>query len=96
MLKTHGLYFETKACDPITLQGKKEIVPHCVLKESGLQSRLEAAEKIGFTPYTGRQKELDQLKFAFGNLSKNEGHLVTILGEAGIERAASFSNFVNS
>jgi len=97
-LRLIGPYFETKACDPIKLQGKKEVVPYSVLKESGLQSRLEAAEKIGFTPYTGRQKELDQLKSAFETVSQGGGHLVTISGEAGIGKSRllfEFREFLN-
>lgn len=98
-LRLIGPYFETKACDPIKLQGKKEVVPYSVLKESGLQSRLEAAEKIGFTPYTGRQKELNQLKSSFEIVSQGEGHLVTISGEAGIGKSRilfEFREFLNS
>lgn len=98
-LRLIGPYFETRACDPITLQGKKEIVPYCVLKESGLQSRLEAAEKVGFTPYTGREKELQQMKSAFQNVLNGEGYLLTISGEAGIGKSRllfEFRDFLNS
>lgn len=98
-LRLIGPYFETQACNPIKLQGKKEIVPYCVLKESGLQSRLEASEKVGFTPYEGREKELNQLKSTFENVLQEEGHLVTILGEAGIGKSRllfEFREFLNS
>jgi serine/threonine protein kinase/predicted ATPase len=86
-------YFEMKAHEPIVLQGKKEILPFSVLKESGLQSRLEAAEKTGLSPYTGREKELNSLKSALDSVKNGEGQLVTISGEAGIGKSRLLFEF---
>ena len=38
------------------------VTPHCVLGESGLESRLEAPDRGGLTPYTGRAAELAALQ----------------------------------
>ena len=51
------------ACAPLTIQANGGTVsPFRVLGESGLQTRLEAAERADLTPYTGRDAELATLQ----------------------------------
>jgi serine/threonine protein kinase/tetratricopeptide (TPR) repeat protein/class 3 adenylate cyclase len=59
------------------------ITPHCVLGETGLDSRLEAAERAGLTPYSGRSAELAALRAQVELARRGEGRLVLIVGEAG-------------
>jgi serine/threonine protein kinase/tetratricopeptide (TPR) repeat protein len=59
------------------------LTPHCVLGESGLESRLEAHERGRLTPYTGRGTELGALQAQLALARHGEGRLVLISGEAG-------------
>jgi hypothetical protein len=59
------------------------VTPHCVLGETGLDSRLEAAERAGLTPYTGRSAELGALQAQLELARSGEGRLVLVVGEAG-------------
>jgi serine/threonine protein kinase/tetratricopeptide (TPR) repeat protein len=63
--------------------GAPPVKPHSVLGESGLESRLEAPERGGLTPYTGRAAELDALRAQLERARRGEGHLVLVMGEAG-------------
>ena len=54
-----GPFVRTAARPPITLQADgAPLTPHRVLGESGLESRLDASEPGGLTPYAGRANEL--------------------------------------
>jgi tetratricopeptide (TPR) repeat protein/class 3 adenylate cyclase len=59
------------------------VTPHCVLGESGLESRLQAPERGALTPYTGRTAELAALEARVELARNGHGHLVVIVGEAG-------------
>ena len=59
------------------------VTPYCVLGASGLESRLDAPDRGGLTPYTGRDAELSALHAAVALASRGEGHVVLIVGEAG-------------
>lgn len=77
-------FFETEACAPVVLKGKAQsITPYRVRGESGLHTRLEAAERTGLTPYTGREKELQTLQDCLDKARRGEGQFVAVVGEAG-------------
>jgi len=63
------------------------MTPHSVKGESGLDSRLAAAERVGLTPYTGRGAELGALLAEVELARRGEGRLVTIVGEAGLGKS---------
>ncbi|MFQ5853301.1 MAG: tetratricopeptide repeat protein, partial [Candidatus Binatia bacterium] len=87
-------FFETEAQEPIFLKGKtQQITPYCVLGESGLQTRLEAAEKVGFTTYAGRERELKILRGCLEDVLRGEGQLVTVVGEAGVGKSRLLYEF---
>jgi tetratricopeptide (TPR) repeat protein/class 3 adenylate cyclase len=74
----------TEPCAPIAGHvGAAPISPHRVLGESGLESRLEAPERGGLTPYTGRATELGALQGQVELVRRREGRLVLVVGEAG-------------
>jgi AAA ATPase domain/Adenylate and Guanylate cyclase catalytic domain len=69
---------------PLTLQANGGTVsPFLVLGESGLQTRLEAAERADLTPYTGRDAELATLQGQVLQASGGQGRVTTVVGEAG-------------
>ena len=63
--------------------GAAPATPHLVLGESGLESRLEAPDGGGLTPFTGRAAELDALHAQLERTDAGEGGLVLVVGEAG-------------
>ncbi len=55
--------------------------------ESGVRTRLEAAEVAGLTPYTGREKELGVLLSSLERSLASEGQFVTVVGDAGVGKS---------
>jgi class 3 adenylate cyclase/tetratricopeptide (TPR) repeat protein len=81
-------WFELEAREPLKLRGRKHpLVPYRVLRESGLQTRMEAAERSGLTAFAGREAELETLQHALDMAVSGEGRLVTITGEAGLGKS---------
>src|SRR5882757_315399 len=63
------------------------ITPHRVIGESGLQTRLEAAEREGLTPYSGRRTELGMLEEHLERARAGQGQVVLVAGEAGVGKS---------
>jgi len=66
---------------------------HRVVGESGLQTRLEAAEREGLTPYTGRRAELTNLESLFAQTRTGCGQIVFVVGEAGVGKSRLLHEF---
>jgi class 3 adenylate cyclase/tetratricopeptide (TPR) repeat protein len=89
-----GPYFESEARDPIALRDRKQpLVPHRLIGESGLQTRLEASQKVGLTAYTGRDAELATLRRCFEGILSGDGQMVTITGEPGMGKSRLLHEF---
>lgn len=87
-------YFRTKSLGPVSMKGKAEpITPYLILGKTTIQTRLEAAEKRGFTPYIGRKKELANLHACFLSTIRGQGQLVTIRGAAGLGKSRLLYEF---
>jgi tetratricopeptide (TPR) repeat protein/class 3 adenylate cyclase len=90
-------YFEMEAAPPITLSDRPSpFVPHRVSGETGLQTRLEAAEKAGLTPFTGRDAELTILRRCLDDAIAGRGRIVTVTGEAGMGKSRLLHEFNQS
>ncbi len=76
-------FVRTEALEPVTLFAGAPVTPYSVLGESGLDSRLEAPERGGLTPYTGRTAELDALRAQVQLARRGEGRLALVVGDAG-------------
>jgi len=63
--------------------GAAPSVVYRIRGESGLTTRLEAAERAGLTPYAGRGAELGTVKTRLAQACAGDGQLVVIVGEAG-------------
>jgi serine/threonine protein kinase/tetratricopeptide (TPR) repeat protein len=59
------------------------LTPHCALGESGLESRLEAPDRGGLTPYSGRAAELEAVQARVDRARGGEGHLLVVSGDPG-------------
>jgi tetratricopeptide (TPR) repeat protein/class 3 adenylate cyclase len=74
----------TEPVAPVVLQaGMFPVTPYRFTGRSGVETRLEAAERSGLTPFTGRDAELGVLLDHLELARKGEGRLVLVLGEAG-------------
>jgi serine/threonine protein kinase/tetratricopeptide (TPR) repeat protein len=69
------------------------ITPHRVIGESGLQTRLEAAERQGLTPYSGRRTELGILEDHLSRAQAGQGQVVLVAGEAGVGKSRLLHEF---
>jgi tetratricopeptide (TPR) repeat protein/class 3 adenylate cyclase len=69
------------------------ITPHRVIGESGLQTRLEAAERAGLTPYSGRHAELATLEDHLARARAGQGRVVLVAGDAGVGKSRLLHEF---
>jgi tetratricopeptide (TPR) repeat protein/class 3 adenylate cyclase len=92
-----GPFFETEPEEPLVVRDRKQpLIPYRVLGDSGLQTRLEAAEKVGLTAYTGRAAELATLRRSLEDALQGEGQFVTVVGEAGMGKSRLLHEFRQS
>ncbi len=87
-------FFETEIREPLAVRGREQpLLPYRVVRESGIQTRLEAAERAGLTRYVGREEELNALRRCLAEAAGGEGQLVTVVGEAGIGKSRLLYEF---
>ncbi len=77
-------FVHTTPCAPVVLDNETEpTTPFCVTGETGLETRLEASERSGLTPYVGRHSELALLETHVERARAGEGRVISVVGEAG-------------
>ncbi len=87
-------FFESEASGPFPIKPKtKPVTVYRVLKESGVHTRLEAAEQTGLTRYTGRDNELGALNRGLAAALGGEGQFVTVVGDAGVGKSRLLLEF---
>jgi class 3 adenylate cyclase/tetratricopeptide (TPR) repeat protein len=80
--------FEYQALGPRPLKGISAPLPlYRVVRDSGVQSRFEAAVRTGLTPLVGREEELGLLRRHWERAKEGEGQVVLLSGEAGIGKS---------
>ncbi len=88
-------FFETEPGHATRIKGSSSsITPYRVASETGLETRLEAAEKAGMTTYSGRDAELDQLLELYRLAMEGSGQFVTVVGDAGLGKSRLLYEFV--
>jgi tetratricopeptide (TPR) repeat protein/class 3 adenylate cyclase len=81
-------YFMTASRGEYRLRPDDALVTvHRIEGESGVQTRLEAAARLGLTRYIGREKELAAMESALEAVLGGQGCIVTVAGEAGIGKS---------
>jgi class 3 adenylate cyclase/predicted ATPase len=81
-------WFEVKSIGNQQLKGiSKPIEVFQVFRESGAQTRLEAAEGRGLSPLVGRDQERQLMKQRWIQAKAGKGNLVLLSGEAGIGKS---------
>jgi serine/threonine protein kinase/tetratricopeptide (TPR) repeat protein len=73
--------------------GDDPVAIYRVEGESGVRTRLEAAEVAGLTPYTGREKEMGTLLSSLERSLAGEGQFVVVVGEAGFGKSRLLLEF---
>lgn len=90
---TRGL-FACRDLGPQALKGMTTPVSvYQVLRESGVQSRFDAAVQAGLTPLVGRAEELALLRRCWDQATAGEGRVVLLSGEPGIGKSRLVQEF---
>jgi tetratricopeptide (TPR) repeat protein/class 3 adenylate cyclase len=89
-------FFATEEGTELKLKGGAQSATFRLLGESGLQTRLEAAEVTGLTAYTGRKGERDTLQSRAEQALRGDGQFVSIIGDAGLGKSRLLFEFSKS
>ena len=63
------------------------VTPFRVTGQTGLETRLEASERSGLTPYVGRESDLALLERYVERARRGEGRVIEIVGHAGVGKS---------
>ncbi|HVL67514.1 MAG TPA: tetratricopeptide repeat protein [Vicinamibacterales bacterium] len=81
-------FVATDPVRPVELQpGLPAVVPHRVLGESGVHTRLEAADRSALAPFTGRVSELATLTALVEEARGGRGGIALVVGDAGMGKS---------
>jgi predicted ATPase/class 3 adenylate cyclase len=87
-------FFETTALEALPMKGKAApVMAYRVVGASQIHTRFEAAAQRGFTPYTGRERELTTLQACLEKALAGQGQCVTVVGEAGVGKSRLLYEF---
>ena len=74
----------TVSCVAVLLEpGGEAMTPFRVTGETGLETRLEASQREGLTPYVGREADLTRLEACAARARESHGSVVTVIADAG-------------
>ena len=98
--ETHRLiqpFFNLQARAPVSLTpAAQPVTVYSVEGETGVHTRLQAAEIMGLTRYIGRTKEMAILQSALERTLAGEGQFVTVLGDAGVGKSRLVLEFLRT
>jgi predicted ATPase len=81
-------FFECEPLGEQNLRGVSQpIAVYRVLRESGVQSRLDVASSRGLTPLVGREQEVGLLLQRWEHAKDGQGQVMLLTGEAGIGKS---------
>ena len=90
-------FFEFKSIGEIRVKGKEEPVEaYRLIKPTEVETRIASSVAKGLTRFVGRTREIEALKEAFGKAESGEGHVVGMVGEAGVGKSRLLLEFRNS
>jgi class 3 adenylate cyclase len=73
-------YFDCEDLGLMSVKGVAEPVQiYLVIRERGMQARIDVARERGFTQLVGWERELDQLRHCFGLVKAGSGQAISIL-----------------
>lgn len=89
-----GAYFDTEAREPLLMREREQaLIPYRVSGETGIHTRLEAAERAGLTTFVGREQEMATLLGCLDSALRGSGQFVSVIGEAGIGKSRLLYEF---
>ena len=81
-------YFVFKPLGKLTIKGKKEPQEaYELVKPGGAESRIEASQARGLTPFVGRRRELETLCELWEKARSGAGQIAAVVGEAGVGKS---------
>jgi len=87
-------FFEFEHLGKKKVKGKDESQEaYKLIKAGDVDTRIRAAEAKGFTKFVGRKNSMAALKDPFENVKKGSGHVVGIVGEAGVGKSRLLHEF---
>ncbi|MBI2158846.1 MAG: AAA family ATPase [Candidatus Rokubacteria bacterium] len=90
-------YVDVKPLGPVPVKGLETPVAVFEMLGAGpVRSRLQAAAARGFTPFVGREVEMEQLGRALDLARAGHGQVVGVVGEAGVGKSRLFWEFTRS
>jgi len=88
-------YFEYEPLGELKLKGKeKSQKAYEIIRPSGIETRIEAAEVEGLSRFVGRKNSLDSLRLPYEKVRSGFGQVVGIVGEAGVGKSRLLLEFV--
>jgi serine/threonine protein kinase/tetratricopeptide (TPR) repeat protein len=85
-------FLKTEEREPVRMgPNDAALIPRAVAGESGLASRLEASGAL--TRFVGRSNELATLTRALDGAQTGEGHVVSVVGDAGVGKSRLLHEF---
>src|SRR5207344_1399626 len=90
-------FVQVRPLGPIPVKGLAAPVEAFELTGAGaVRTRLQAARARGFSPFVGRDAEMDQIRQAAAQARQGQGQLVAVVGEAGVGKSRLFYEFIHS
>ncbi|HEY3064715.1 MAG TPA: adenylate/guanylate cyclase domain-containing protein [Methylomirabilota bacterium] len=90
-------FVRVKPLGPIAVKGLPEPVPVFELTgTAAARTRLEAARARGFSPFVGRDAEIDRIRQAAEHAARGRGQIVAVVGEPGVGKSRLFYEFIHS
>ena len=91
-----GRTFELEALEPLQLKGfPEDVLAWCVIGETAVESRFEAARGKALTRLVGREHELGLLRERWELAKEGEGQVILLSGEAGIGKSRMVQDFTD-
>jgi class 3 adenylate cyclase/tetratricopeptide (TPR) repeat protein len=89
-------FFEFESLGEVQVKGKEGFQEAYELKKATeVETRIEAAAAKGLTKFVGRTREAGALKEAYEHARAGKGHVVGIVGEAGVGKSRLLLEFRN-
>jgi class 3 adenylate cyclase/tetratricopeptide (TPR) repeat protein len=90
-------FVQVRPLGPIPVKGLAAPVEVFELTGAGsVRTRLQASRARGFSPFVGRDAEMDQIRQAAAQARQGRGQLVAVVGEAGVGKSRLFYEFIHS
>ncbi|WP_329659652.1 AAA family ATPase [Geminicoccus sp.] len=92
-----GALFDYEDLGPQHVRGlDKPVHAWRVVRESGIESRLEARLRFRLTPVVGRQEEMAALEAQWTEAISGQGRIAVLIGEPGIGKSRLARNFMEA